>query len=221
MVGFIFNLNRDPFKDPRVRQAFNLAFPFEEIEQGAVLRPVQADQQLLLRHPARRRRASRRGASWRSSRRSRTRCRRRSSPPLQEPGQRHADQGAQQPSCGAEAARARPAGKLKDNQLIGAATGKPMAVEFLLERRRLYEKIALPYQQRARPRSASTSRSAPVDTAQYENRVRSRDFDIIYTGWAQSMSPGNEQIDFFGSQSADREGSRNYGGDQAIRRSTR
>ena len=33
MLGFIFNLNRDPFKDPRVRQAFNLAFPFEEINK--------------------------------------------------------------------------------------------------------------------------------------------------------------------------------------------
>ena len=42
--------------------------------------------------------------------------------------------------------------------------------------------------------------------------MRSRDFDIIYSGWAQSMSPGNEQIDYFGSASADREGSRNYGG---------
>ena len=51
----------------------------------------------------------------------------------------------------------------------------------------------------------------PVDSAQYERRVISRDFDIIFTGWAQSSSPGNEQIEFFGSGSADREGSRNYG----------
>ena len=35
---------------------------------------------------------------------------------------------------------------------------------------------------------------------------------MIYTGWGQSMSPGNEQLDFFGSEAADREASRNYGG---------
>jgi microcin C transport system substrate-binding protein len=35
---------------------------------------------------------------------------------------------------------------------------------------------------------------------------------MIVSGWAQSLSPGNEQRDFFGSEAADREGSRNYGG---------
>jgi len=34
MVGFVFNLNRDMFKDPRVRWAFNLAFPFEDINKS-------------------------------------------------------------------------------------------------------------------------------------------------------------------------------------------
>ena len=35
---------------------------------------------------------------------------------------------------------------------------------------------------------------------------------MIYTGWAQSLSPGNEQFDFFGSEAADRDASRNYAG---------
>ena len=48
-----------------------------------------------------------------------------------------------------------------------------------------------------------------VDSVQYENRMRSFDFDIITTVWGQSLSPGNEQRDFFGSQAADRPGSRN------------
>ena len=51
-----------------------------------------------------------------------------------------------------------------------------------------------------------------VDSAEYINRVRSRDFEVIYTGWAQSMSPGNEQSFFFGSTSADDENSSNYAG---------
>jgi microcin C transport system substrate-binding protein len=51
-----------------------------------------------------------------------------------------------------------------------------------------------------------------VDSSQYQNRVRSRDFDVIVGGWGQSLSPGNEQRDYFGAEAADRPGSRNYGG---------
>ena len=42
--------------------------------------------------------------------------------------------------------------------------------------------------------------------------MRSFDFDIVTAVWGQSLSPGNEQRDWFGSQAADRPGSRNVGG---------
>ena len=48
-----------------------------------------------------------------------------------------------------------------------------------------------------------------VDDAQYENRVRSRDYDAITGLWPQSLSPGNEQRDFWSSAAADQAGSRN------------
>jgi microcin C transport system substrate-binding protein len=51
-----------------------------------------------------------------------------------------------------------------------------------------------------------------VDSPQYVNRVRSYDYDIIYTSWAQTFSPGNEQRFFFGSSSKDEVGSENYAG---------
>lgn len=51
-----------------------------------------------------------------------------------------------------------------------------------------------------------------VDSPQYINRARSHDYDVIYTGWAQSFSPGNEQRYYFGSSSVDEEGSQNYAG---------
>ncbi len=51
-----------------------------------------------------------------------------------------------------------------------------------------------------------------VDSAQYINRVRSFDYDVLYTGWSQSFSPGNEQRVFFGSDSVSEEGTRNYAG---------
>lgn len=51
-----------------------------------------------------------------------------------------------------------------------------------------------------------------VDSPQYINRARSFDFDVIYTGWTQSFSPGNEQRFFFGSSTANEQGSQNYAG---------
>jgi microcin C transport system substrate-binding protein len=48
-----------------------------------------------------------------------------------------------------------------------------------------------------------------VDTAQYQNRMDGFDFDMIVSTFAQSLSPGNEQAEFWGSKSADVKGSRN------------
>ena len=51
-----------------------------------------------------------------------------------------------------------------------------------------------------------------VDDAQYENRLRQWDFDMIVAVWGQSLSPGNEQRGFWGSKAADQPGSRNLVG---------
>ena len=48
-----------------------------------------------------------------------------------------------------------------------------------------------------------------VDTAQYQNRVRDFDFDMVIGTFPQSSSPGNEQRDFWASEKADIPGSRN------------
>ncbi len=48
-----------------------------------------------------------------------------------------------------------------------------------------------------------------VDSAQYENRERQFDFDMIVEVWGESLSPGNEQREFWTSESADQPGSRN------------
>jgi microcin C transport system substrate-binding protein len=42
--------------------------------------------------------------------------------------------------------------------------------------------------------------------------MRSRDFEMTYSGWQQSMSPGNEQNFFFSSEAAADANSSNYGG---------
>ena len=51
-----------------------------------------------------------------------------------------------------------------------------------------------------------------MDSSQYVNRLRARDFDVTYSGWSQSLRPGNEQAEYWGSKAADREGSKNYAG---------
>ena len=51
-----------------------------------------------------------------------------------------------------------------------------------------------------------------VDSAQYASRLEDFDFDITTTVLAQSLSPGNEQRDFWASSSVDAPNSRNMSG---------
>ena len=48
-----------------------------------------------------------------------------------------------------------------------------------------------------------------VDTSQYRRRTDSYDFDMVIDLWGQSMSPGNEQREFWGSKAADKPGGQN------------
>ncbi len=51
-----------------------------------------------------------------------------------------------------------------------------------------------------------------VDVSQWVNRIQAFDFDMMIFPWGQTLSPGNEQRDFWGSAAADQEGSRNFAG---------
>jgi microcin C transport system substrate-binding protein len=99
--------------------------------------------------------------------------------------------------------------EIRDRKLIDPK-GQPVTVEFLCgdpaeERSVLFYK---PYLERL----GMTVNVRTVDSVQYQNRTRSFDFDIVTSGWPQSLSPGNEQRDFFGSEAADRPGSQNLPG---------
>lgn len=99
--------------------------------------------------------------------------------------------------------------EIRDRKLIDPK-GQPVTVEFLCgdpgeERGVLFYKPSL-------EQLGIAVNVRTVDSVQYQNRTRSFDFDIVTTGWGQSLSPGNEQRDFFGSASADRPGSRNVPG---------
>ena len=51
-----------------------------------------------------------------------------------------------------------------------------------------------------------------IDTAQYQKRMETFDFDMVVQNFSQSLSPGNEQRSFWGSEAADTNGSRNIVG---------
>ena len=88
--------------------------------------------------------------------------------------------------------------------------GEQLTIEFLLDSP-LFERIALPYQQQLELLGIGV-RIKTVDSAQYERQAQTFDYDVIVGNWGQSLSPGNEQRDFWGSEAAKRNGSRNFAG---------
>src|SRR5712672_1974538 len=209
MQAFVFNTRRDKFKDARLRRAFNFAFDFEEMNKqifyGQYTRIASYFE----------------GTELASS----------GLPSGQElailaavrdkvPPEVFTTPYANPVGGTPEAVRTnlreglrllREAGyEVRNQKLVNAKTGEPVVVEFLgadpnSERLSLFFKPSL-------ERMGVTVTVRTVDDAQYENRLRQWDFDIITASWPESLSPGNEQRDYWGSPSADVPGSRNYVG---------
>jgi microcin C transport system substrate-binding protein len=74
-----------------------------------------------------------------------------------------------------------------------------------------YERMAGPWVQSLQ-RLGITLTMRAVDSAQYVRRLQDFNYDVVYSGWAQSNSPGNEQRYFFSSAAADNPASRNLAG---------
>ena len=100
----------------------------------------------------------------------------------------------------------------KDRKLINAKTGTPFQFKILLAQP-TWERIVLPFIRNLK-RMGITATVRTVDTAQYQKRMETFDYDMVVGVWGQSLSPGNEQRNFWGTASAKREGSRNFVGIQ-------
>ncbi len=99
----------------------------------------------------------------------------------------------------------------EDLRMIDEETGESLSFEMLLRGGGAFRRIVLPFQRNlAKLGIEMTIRE--VDDAQYINRIRARDYDMISLGWGQSDSPGNEQRSYWGSEAADLPSSRNYAG---------
>ena len=88
--------------------------------------------------------------------------------------------------------------------------GIPLRFTLLLDNP-AFERLAIRYARNLKLLGI-TMEIQKLDSSQYTNRVKSFDYDMIVGIIPQSLSPGNEQRYFFGSVSADTQGSRNYSG---------
>ncbi len=207
MQGFAFNIRRDKFKDVRVRRAFNYAFDFEEINKqlffGQYRRVVSYFDGTELASSG-----VPQGAELEILNTVRDKV------PAEVFTTAYSN-----PSGGSpEKMRAnlvaglrllKEAGyEIRDRKLVNTKTGEPFTVEFLNDDPN-FERVVLFYKPSLERLGIGLSLRT-VDDAQYENRLRTWDYDIITQIWPQSLSPGNEQRDFWGSAAADDAGSRNY-----------
>ncbi len=209
MQAFAFNVRRDKFKDARVRRAFNFAFDFEEMNkqvffgqykrissyfEGTELASTSLPEgkELAILETVR----------------DKVPADLFTKPYTNPVG---GNQQANRNNLRDALALFREAGyEIQNTKLVNAKTGEVFTFEFLVddpatERFVLFYKPSL-------ERLGMTVNVRVVDSAQYENRLRQWDFDIIVASWGESLSPGNEQRDFWSSGAADRPGSRNLVG---------
>ncbi len=99
--------------------------------------------------------------------------------------------------------------RVQDRRLVNGR-GQPFEFEILIQGP-TFERIALPYVQ-ALERVGMSVRVRSVDPAQYQTRVDAFDYDMTVDVIPQSLSPGNEQRDFFTCAKANEQGSRNVAG---------
>ncbi len=90
------------------------------------------------------------------------------------------------------------------------STGTPLSFEILVTTRD-QERIALAFARDLKRAGIEASVRA-VDAVQFDQRRLGFDFDMIQNRWDQSLSPGNEQAFYWGSEAAGNQGTRNYMG---------
>lgn len=208
MVGFVPNLRRPLFQDVRVRRALNFVFDFEELNRTIFFGQYQRINSFFHGIPL----AS---SGLPEGKELEILEAVKGQVPAEVFTAPYVNPVGGDPQKARENLRAavtlfQEAGyKLQGNAMVGP-DGKPVSFELMLNGP-ILERVALPYQSWLK-RIGVDMQVRPVDSNQFVSRLRSRDFDMAYTGWGQSMSPGNEQLNFWGSKAADSESSQNYAG---------
>jgi len=206
MQAFAFNIRRDKFKDPRVRLAFNYAFDFEALNkqiffgqykriasyfEGTELAAtgLPTGRELEFLETVRDKVPAELFTKAYSNPVS-------GNPTAVRTNQREALRLFREASY-----------DMVNQQLVNRNTSEPFTVEFLANAP-IFERVFLFYKP-SLERIGITVSVRTVDEAQYENRLRNWDFDIITYAWGESLLPGNEQRGNWGSQAADQAGADN------------
>jgi peptide/nickel transport system substrate-binding protein len=100
--------------------------------------------------------------------------------------------------------------RLENRKLRNMATGEPVTFE-ILTTTRAEERLLLTYARALRDVGID-AQIRQVDSAQFQHRKLTYDFDMIQYDWPVSLSPGNEQSFRWGSDAAITEGTYNYAG---------
>ncbi|HXW23048.1 MAG TPA: extracellular solute-binding protein [Rhodomicrobium sp.] len=103
--------------------------------------------------------------------------------------------------------------ELRDGIMTSKATGRPFAFEMVCATHE-QERLMLAYSRFLR-QIGITAQVRMIDSAQFQRRSTTFDFDMMETSWSSSLSPGNEQSFRWSRESASQEGSFNYAGVQS------
>ena len=221
MRAFAFNIRRDNFKDPRLRRAFNCAFDFEEMnKQLSYGQDTRIDSyfhgsELAWNAPGDGDESGASTARPRGLELDILETVRAQVPPevFTTPYTNPVNGSPEKVRANLRDATRllREAGyEVRDRRLVNVKSGEAFSPELLLQDQS-YERFAL-FLKPSLVRLGIEMTLRVVDEVQYQNRLRTWDFDIVVGSWPESLSPGNEQRDAWGSKSADRIASHNYVG---------
>jgi len=99
---------------------------------------------------------------------------------------------------------------IRDGQRVNAETGEPLDIEFLIFSQ-TFERVIGPYVKNLELIGIDAN-IRRVDPAQYQERLKSFDFDITTARFVLNQTPGPELRNYFGSASTTQKGSSNLAG---------
>ena len=206
MQAFALNVRRPQFQDPRVRQAFNLAFNFEWANKNLFYDEYQRVDSFFDNSELKATGLPQ-GRELEILNEVRDQV-----PPevftteWKNPLNTGPDEDGRKNLALAAKLIAEAGYKLKDGVLTNAA-GVQLQAEFL-NRQPDFERIILPYMGQLQKLGIKTTLRT-VDTSQFQVRAKKFDYDVVIATFRQTESPGNEQRNWWGSAAADQEGSSN------------
>ncbi|MBV8061392.1 MAG: ABC transporter substrate-binding protein [Alphaproteobacteria bacterium] len=205
MQGFVFNMRRDLFKDRRVREALNYAFDFEWSNKNFAYNAYTRTQSYFENSEL-----AARGMPSADELKLLEPYRNQLPPELfTEPFKLPTTDGSgdNRDNMRKAAELLREAGWTLKNGVLVDANGKPLTFE-IIDAEPMFERWTQPLL-RNLERLGIKATFRIVDAAQFQNRMDNFDFDVTVSVFSQSLSPGNEQFDYWSSTKADVHGSRN------------